>query len=41
VTNSVMALAINWDAVLLAVFVAFIVLCLLASLILKELNKHR
>jgi len=36
----VLAFAINWDAVLLAVVVAMVVLCLLAAMILKELNKH-
>ena len=36
-----LVLASNGDAVLLSVVVAFVVLCLLAALILKELNKHR
>ena len=41
VTTIMLALAINWGAVGLAIVVAFSVLCLLTSLILKELNKHR
>lgn len=36
-----LVLAVNGDAVLLAVVAAFVVLCTLAALILKELNKHR
>lgn len=41
--NSLMvsALFINWDAVLLAVVVCFIVLCVLVSLILKELYRRQ
>jgi len=35
-----LAMLINWDVVLLCFVVAFIVLCVLTSLILKELNKH-
>lgn len=34
-------LAVNGDAVLLAGVMAFVVFCLLAGLILKELNRHR
>lgn len=36
-----LVLADNGDAVLLAVVVAFVMLCILFALILKELNKHR
>jgi hypothetical protein len=34
------ALFVNWEAVLLAAVVAFIVICTLVSVILKELYKR-
>jgi hypothetical protein len=41
VEGSMFALAINWDAVLLAIVTGLIILCTMISLILKEIYSRR